>query len=139
MQKKFIFLPQTTEVYKFLPPKYLERAAALLFQVKFRKESRSKALHCIYLQNNFIGEDVVRAFRHTVTKVWVQFSSVAQSCPTLCNPMNCSTPGLPVHHQLPEFTQTHVHRVGDAIQPSHSLSSPSPSAFNFSQHQGLFQ
>ena len=55
-----------------------------------------------------------------------QFSSVAQSCPTLCGPMNCSTPGLPVHHQLREFTQTHIHRVGDAIQPSHSLSSPSP-------------
>ena len=56
----------------------------------------------------------------------VQFSSVAQSCPTPCDPMNRSTPGLPVHHQLPEFTQTHVHRVGDAIQPSHPLSSPSP-------------
>ena len=55
----------------------------------------------------------------------VQFSSVAQSCPTLCDPVNCSTPGLPVHHQLPEFTQTHVHRVGDAIQPSHPLPSPS--------------
>ena len=60
----------------------------------------------------------------------VQFSSVSQSCPTLCNPMNRSTPGLPVHHQLPEFTQTHVHRVGDAIQPSHPLSSPSPPALN---------
>ena len=59
-----------------------------------------------------------------------QFSSVAQSCPTLCNPMNCSTPGLPVHHQLPEFTKTHVHRVSDAIQPSHPLSSPSPPAPN---------
>ena len=69
----------------------------------------------------------------------VQFSSVAQLCPTLCDPMNCSTPGLPVHHQLPEFTQTHVHRVHDAIQPSHSLSSPSPPAPNPSQHQGLFQ
>ena len=69
----------------------------------------------------------------------VQFSSVAQSCPTLCNPMNRSTPGLPVHHQLPEFTQTHVHRVGDAIQPSHPLLSPSPPALNPSQHQGLFQ
>ena len=68
-----------------------------------------------------------------------QFSSVAQSCPTLCDPMNCSTPGLPVHHQLPEFTQTHVHQVSDAIQPSHPLSSPSPSAFNLSQHQGLFK
>ena len=69
----------------------------------------------------------------------VQFSSVAQSCLTLCDPMNCNTPGLPVHHQLPEFTQTHVHRVGDAIQPSHPLSSPSPPASNPSQHQGLFQ
>ena len=67
------------------------------------------------------------------------FSSVAQSCPTLCDPMNRSTPGLPVHHQLPEFTQTHVHRVGDAIQPSHPLSSPSPPAPNPSQHQSLFQ
>ena len=66
------------------------------------------------------------------------FSSVAQSCPTLCNPMDCSTLGLPVHHQLLKFAQTHVHQVGDAIQPSHSLSSPSPT-FNLSQHQGLFQ
>ena len=69
----------------------------------------------------------------------VQSSSVAQSCLTLCDPMNRSTPGLPVHHKLPEFTQTHVHRVGDAIQPSHPLSSPSPPAPNPSQHQGLFQ
>ena len=68
-----------------------------------------------------------------------QFSSVTQSCLTLCNPMNCSTTGLPVHHQLPEFTQTHVHPVGDAIQPSHPLSSPSPPAPNPSQHQSLFQ
>ena len=67
----------------------------------------------------------------------VQFSSVAQSCPTLCDPMNRSTPGLPVHHQLLEFTQTHVHRVSDAIQPSHPLSSLSPPAFNLSQHQDL--
>ena len=69
----------------------------------------------------------------------VQFSSVAQLCLTPCNPMNCSTPGLPVHHQLPEFTQTHVHWVGDAIQLSHPLLSPSPHAPNPSQHQGLFQ
>ena len=68
----------------------------------------------------------------------VQCSSVAQSCPTLCNPMNHSTPGLPVHHQLPESTQSHVHQVDDAIQPSHPLSSPSPPALNLSQHQGLF-
>ena len=72
-------------------------------------------------------------------KTKAQFSSVAQSCPTLCDPTNRSTPGLAVHHQLPEFTQTHVHRVGDAIQPSHPLSSPSPPAPNPSQHQSLFQ
>ena len=69
----------------------------------------------------------------------VQFSSVAQSCLTLCDPMNRSTPGLPVHHQLPEFTQTHIHWVSDAIQPSHPLSSPSSPAPNPSQHQSLFQ
>ena len=69
----------------------------------------------------------------------VQFSSVAQLCPTLCNPMNRSTPGLPVRHQLLEFTQTHVHQVGDATQPSHPLLSPSPPAPNPSQHQSLFQ
>jgi len=68
-----------------------------------------------------------------------QYSSVAQLCLTLCNPMDCSTPGLPVHHQLPEFTQTHVHWVSDAIDPSHPLLSPPPPAFNLSQHQGLFQ
>ena len=69
----------------------------------------------------------------------VEFSSVTQLCPTLCNPMNCSMSGLPVYHQLPEFTQSHVHWVGDAIQPSHPLLFTSPSAFNPSQHQGLFK
>ena len=73
-------------------------------------------------------------------KQWIpQFSSLAQSCPTLWDPMDCNTPGFPVHHQLLEFTQTHIHWLSDAIQPSHPLSSPSPSAFNLSQHQGLFQ
>ena len=69
----------------------------------------------------------------------VQFSSVTQSCPTLCDAMNCSTPGLPIYHQLPEFTQTHIHRISDAIQPSHPLSFPSPPAPNPFQHQRLFQ
>ena len=67
------------------------------------------------------------------------FSSVTQSCPTLCNPMDCSTPGFPVHHQLLELAQTQVYQVIDAIQPSHPLSSPSPPALNLSQHQGLFK
>ena len=71
--------------------------------------------------------------------VSVQFSSVAQSCLTLCDPMDCSMPDFPVHHQLPELPQTHVHWAGDAIEPSHLLPSPSPPAFNLSQHQGLFQ
>ena len=68
-----------------------------------------------------------------------QFSSVTQSCLMLCDPMNCSTPGLSVHHQLPESTQTHVHQVGDAIQPSHPLLPPSPPALSLSQHKGLFK
>ena len=77
--------------------------------------------------------------KHTCIPLFSQFSSVAQACPTLCDYMNHSTPGLPVHHQLLESTQTHVPRVGDAIQPSHPLSSPSPPALNLSQHQGLFK
>ena len=91
----------------------------------------------------FENEEVINCKKQSKTKQdWtpsVQFSSVAQSCPTLCDPMNRSTPGLAVHHHLPEFTQTHVHRVSDAIQPSHPLSSPSPLAPNPSQHQSLFQ
>ena len=76
----------------------------------------------------------------SILRLWYhQFSSVTQSCPTLCDPMNRSTPGLPVHHHHPEFTQTHVHRVRDAIQPSHPQSSPSPPAPNPSKHQSLFQ
>ena len=79
-------------------------------------------------------------FREGIVTCWcVVISSVAQSCSTLCNPMDCSTPDLPVHHQSLEFTQTHVHWVGDAIQPSHLPSSPSPPAFHLSQHLGLFK
>ena len=76
---------------------------------------------------------------HTNVTKSVQFSLVAQPCPTLCDPRDCSMLGFPVHHQLPELAQTHVHWVGDAIQPSHPLLSPSPPAFNLSQHQSLFQ
>ena len=81
--------------------------------------------------------------QYIILGFWIQiitssFSSLIQSCPTNCNPMHCSTPGFPVHHQLPELAQTHVHGVGDAIQPSHPLSSLSPPAFNLSQHQDFF-
>ena len=85
-----------------------------------------------YLQNR-------NKVAHIENKFMFQFSSVAQSCLTLCDPMNRSTPGLAVHHKLPEFTQTDAHRVGDAIQPSHPLLSSSPPAPNPSKHQGLFQ
>ena len=84
-------------------------------------------------------QKLIQILSETHTRPSVQFSSVTQSCPTLCDPVNRSTPGLPVHHQLPEFTQTHVHWVHDAIQPSHPLSSPFPPAPNPSQHQSLFQ
>ena len=86
-----------------------------------------------------LGNEHIKAVYCHPAFLRVQFSSVAQSCPTLCDPMNRSTPGLPVHHQLLECTQTHVHRVSDAIQPSYPLSSPSPPAPNPSHHQSLFQ
>jgi len=92
--------------------------------------------HVIYIT---ISRSVLKLFKLGFYTFSVQFSSVAQSSPTLCDPMNRSTPGLPVHHQLPEFTQTHVHRVRDAIQPSNLLSSPSPPALNPSQLQSIFQ
>ena len=87
---------------------------------------------------------IISTFTHVavngiVSFLNIPFSSVAQACPTLCDPMDCSTPGLPVHRQLPELAQTHVHRVGDAIQPSHPLSFPSPPDFSLSHHQGIFQ
>ena len=85
------------------------------------------------------GQQRMRWLGGITDSMEIQFSSVAQSCSTLCNRMDCSMPGLPVHHQLPELAQTHVHRVGDAIQPSHLLSSLSPSAPNPSQHQSFFQ
>ena len=96
------------------------------------KVKNEKAGFLIFIQNS-------NQSRNRELKIRFQFSSVEQSCPTLCDPMNHSTPGLPVHHQLPEFTQTHVHWLSDAIQPSHPLSSPSPPAYNPSQHQSLFQ
>ena len=108
--------PQKTQIAQaFLRKK--KKAGGIIFpDVKLLQDYKT--------QNNMVTQSI---------------SSVAQSYPTLCDPMNCSTPGLLVYHQLLEFTQTHVHRVSDAIQPSHSLSSPSPPAPNPSQHQSLFQ
>ena len=103
-----------------------------------------RALSTGYRSLEYSPQVVVNLAKHekfNLAKSWkvIQFSSVAWSCPTFCNPINCSTPGLPVHHQLPEFIQTHFHQVGDAIQPSHPLLFPSPPAPNPSQHQSLFQ
>ena len=108
-------------------------------------------LKLIFMSNSFLKHPksifimfcVIISSRTSMSSLYFVFymlmSSVAQSCLTLWDPMDCSTPGLPVHHPLPEFTQTHVHRVSDAIQPSDPLSSPSLPAFSLSQHQGLFQ
>ena len=96
----------------------------------------------INLDSVLKSRDITLATKVRIAKAMVffsQFSSVAQLCPTFCNSMDCSTPGLPIHHQLPEFTQTQVHWVGDVIQPSHPRSSPSPPAPKPSQHQSLFQ
>ena len=108
---------------------------ALRYQKVWHKQKLSKQLYSRAFPCNVLISSFVEA---QSTSLRIQFSTVVQSCPTLCDPMDCSTPGLPVHHQLPEFTQTHVHWVSDTIQPSHLLSSPSPPAFNLSQHQGLF-
>ena len=118
----------------------------LNLRMLFHDYGRSNALFISSLYcplsntHTYVSFPLVLQFGHfLLNHLSVQFSSVAQSCPTLCDPMNRITPGLPVHHHLPEFTQTHVHRVHDAIQPSHPLLSPSPPAPNPSQHQSLFQ
>ena len=113
--------------------------------LRLRKSSRSFlvywiASHVWGLRSK--GDVIISTVISCDLASWPQFShlsSATHSCPTFCDPIDCSMPGLPVHHQLPEFTQTHVHWVSDAIQPSHPLSSPSPPAFNLSQHQGLFK
>ena len=111
-----------------------EELKSLLMKVKEESEKVDLKLN---IQKTKIM--VSSQFSSVVQLCSVQFSSVAQLCPTLCDPMNRSMPALPVYHQLLEFTQTHAHQVGDGIQPSHLLSSPSPPAPNPSQHQGLFQ
>ena len=112
-------------------------------RLRYRRFFRYEWMLTIFLYYlSHYQEDTVISFSHYFLTNHIlvnQFSSVAQSCPTLCDPMNRSMPGLPVYHQLPEFTQTRFHRVSDAIQAPHPLSSPSPPAPNPSQHQSLFQ
>ena len=119
---------------------YVNWASQECFLFYLRSSLLSSDLPLVYFHGLF--PSLSFGHRHSgllVPNNSVQFSSVTQSCATLCDPLNHSTPGLPVHHQLLEFTQTHVHRVSDAIQPSHPLSSPSPPAPNPSPHQSLFQ
>ena len=102
------------------------------------KVARRNISNFRYANDTTLTAESKKELKSLLMKMKVQFSLVTQSCPTLCDPMDCSTPVFPVHHQLLELTQTHIHQVGDAIQPSHPLSSPSPPAFNLYQHQGLF-
>ena len=102
--------------------------------------SKSNVIGCIVLRKSVEKlQFFIQTTKRTIAYTNFQFSSVTQSCLTLCNPMDCSMPGVPVHHQLPELAQTLVHWVRDVIQPSHLLSSPSPPAFNLVQHQGIFK
>ena len=128
-------LSRLQDIYKCL--------SDLTFPLLWRS-SRERSLWCISIHLslvNLMGSGVRQTWVKSaplISHATYQYSSVAQSCLTLCDPVDCSKPGLPVHHQLLEFTQTHVHWVGDALQLSHPLSSPSPAAFNLSQHQDLF-
>ena len=143
-----LFQQHKRPLYTWMPPngQYQTQIDYILCSQRWRSSMQSAKTRpgADYGSDN---EILIAKFRLKLKKVEkttrpfssVQFSSVDQSCSILCDPMNHSTPGLPVHHQLPEFTQTHIHQVSDAIQPSHPLSSPSPLAPNPSQHQSLFQ
>ena len=133
----FAVVQSLSQVWPFVTP-WSAAGQASLFITNSRNLLKLVSIKSVMLSNHLI---LCRPLllQPSVFPASVQFSSVAQLCPTLCDSMNHSMQGLPVHHQLPEFTQTHVHQVGDAIQPSHPLSSPSPPAPNPSQHQGLFQ
>ena len=126
-----------------LPPTSHDHLLHCVSVSSFYKNTSHAGLASILIQYDFIltGLHPQKLFQNKIilTGTGVQIRSVTQSCPTLCDPMNRSTPGLPVHHQLPEFTHTHIHRVRDAIQPSHPLLSPSPPSPNPYQHQSLFQ
>ena len=130
-------------IFQGLPPFSKHCSILLIPSTKFRWEEGGSFLwigsHSLGILDVLRKDEDKQDLKSCARGTSDQIRSVAQSCPTLCDPMNRSTPGLPVNHQLLEFTQTHVHRVSDAIQPSHPLSSPSPPAPNPSQHQSLFQ
>ena len=136
-------LPSALRLLKAFPCCYVTDDPDFLLAINWRAPSDSRGVHVpkwVHSATWFFSESIWAAItRHYRLGGWaVQFSSVAQMCPTLCDLMDCSMPGFSVHHQLPEFTQTHVHWVGDAIQLSNLLSFPSPPAFNLSHSQGLF-
>ena len=141
----FLYCPTLTSIHDYWKNQSFDsKVMSLLFNMLSNFAMaflpRSKCLLISWLQSpSAVMLEPKKIKSVTVFTLSIQFSSVPQSCPTLCNPMNRSMPGLPIHHQLPEITHTHVQRVGDAIQPSHPLSSPSPPAPNPSQHQRLFQ
>ena len=123
--------PPGSSIHGILQARILEWVAVTSFRGSYPTQgSNPSLLHLLHWQAGFFLPLEPLGKPTNVNR----FSSVAQLCPSLCDPMDCSTPGLPVHHQLPEFTQTHVHRVGDAMRPSHPLSSPSPPAFNVNEN-----
>ena len=148
LQKEETLLPSTVLMPPlFLTDKFCSLSYAILDSHPSHWESAPNYIATLLTASglqplaitSFFKVQMFHLLRHSLPYQSDQIRSVAQSCPTLCDPMNRSTPGLPVHHQLPEFTQTHVLRVSDTLQPSHPLSSPSPPAPNPSQHQSLFQ
>ena len=137
----FLFLCQYHTVWITVTLQYSLKSGSLiplsLFSFDLRTQNIYRSVCAIFIY--FLSILQFSKYSSFASFNSVQFSSVTQSCPTLCDPMNRSTPGLPVHHQLPEFTETHVHQVSDAIQPSHPLLFLSPPAPNPSQHHSLFQ
>ena len=142
---KHMVIFHKAEQFFSLQRRYTWRRNSIRQVLRYLRLNFKEGLGCTLLKINRDGKTLhlllisVKLGYINVIKGWFGSSSVSQSCPTICNPMHFNMPGLPVHHQLLEFTHTHVHQVGDAIQPPHPLSSLSLPAFTFSQHQGIFK